>query len=177
MLRQPTFERRRGLGICLTVDFDVIGGYLGIGDSPENAMADDSAGMLSANAAVGGLLKVLRKYGVAERVTCFIPGHTIGTSPEQVGAIAQTGAEIDLHGYSHEDAQAMTVEQEHDVIKKWYHPYPQGVGRQEPPKGYRGPLYQIRESTISILHKPVILYDSSVDAHGSPSYFLKCPLP
>ena len=169
-------SRKRRLRICLSIDFDAISGYLGTGHVPENTVADYSAGHFSANAGVDRLLKLLRKYKIADKVTWFIPGHTIETFPRQIEDIVQSQAEIGLHGYSHEGASAMTVEQERDVIDKCVSLVSELRGGKKP-AGYRAPLYQLRESTVNLLHEAGLLYDASMNAYDSLPYFLPVPFP
>jgi hypothetical protein len=169
-------KRKRRLRICLSVDFDAISGYLGTGHDPSNTLADYSAGIFSANVGVGRLLRLFKKHGISDQLTWFIPGHSIETFPAQTKEIVQSGAEIGLHGYSHEGAYAMTVEQEKDVLEKCIELVAQLKDGQKP-LGYRAPLYQIRETTVRLLQDHGFLYDSSMNAHDSMPYFLPNPFP
>lgn len=175
--------RRRRMRICLSVDFDALSGYLGTGHTPENTLADYSAGLLSANVGVPRLLRLFAKHGVSDRITWFIPGHSMETFPQQTADIVASGAEIGLHGYSHEGAYAMTVEQEREVLEKCIAlatrlqlQLKAGGGGQRP-LGYRAPLYQIRETTVDLLQRYGFLYDSSMNAHDGLPYFLPSPFP
>lgn len=169
-------KRKRRLRICLSVDFDAISGYLGTGHDPSNTLADFSAGLFSANVGVGRLLTLFKKYNISDKLTWFIPGHSLETFPEQARAIVQSGCEIGLHGYSHEGAYAMTVEQEKDVLEKCIALVTQLQGGKRP-VGYRAPLYQIRETTVKLLQDYDFLYDTSMNAHDSLPYFLHNPFP
>lgn len=168
-------QRSRRMRICLSVDFDAISGYLGTGHTPENTMSDYSAGIFSANVGVGRLLRLFAKHEISDKLTWFIPGHSMETFPEQTAAVVASGAEIGLHGYSHEGAYAMTVEQEKDVLEKCIELATKLKGK--PPIGYRAPLYQIRETTVKLLQEHKFLYDSSMNAHDSLPYFLPKPFP
>lgn len=179
-----TKPKPRRLRICLSVDFDALSGYLGTGHAPENTLSDYSAGLLSANVGVPRLLRLFAKHGISQRVTWFIPGHSIETFPERAAEIAASGAEIGLHGYSHEGAYAMTPEQEADVLKRCtelatglLRRRASGEAGQQRPLGYRAPLYQIRESTVDLLQQRGFLYDSSMNAHDSLPYYLPRPFP
>lgn len=167
-------NRPRRLHICLSVDFDAISGYLGTGHDPRNTLADYSAGIFSAHVGVPRLLKLFEKHGISKQVSWFLPGHSIETFPEEAAAIVGSGAEIGLHGYSHEGAYAMTPEQENDVLEKCIGIVTalQGGSR---PVGYRAPLYQIRETTVRLLQEKGFLYDSSMNAHDSLPYTLPDP--
>lgn len=162
--------------ICLSVDFDALSGYLGTGHTAENTLADYSAGLLSANVGVPRLLRLFARHGVADKVTWFIPGHSMETFPTQTDQIVASGAEIGLHGYSHEGAYAMTVEQEREVLEKCTE-LAAGLKSGRRPQGYRAPLYQIRESTVALLQEFGFLYDSSMNAHDGLPYYLPNPYP
>lgn len=172
----PPAKRRRRLHICLSVDFDAISGYLGTGHDPRNTLADYSAGIFSAHVGVPRLLKLFAKHGISSNVSWFLPGHSIETFPEQAAAIARSGAEIGLHGYSHEGAYAMTPDQEKDVLEKCIDIVTTLQGGRKP-RGYRAPLYQIRETTVQLLQEKGFLYDSSMNAHDSLPYTLPNPFP
>lgn len=188
--------------ICLSVDFDALSGYLGTGHTPANTLADYSAGVLSAHVGVPRLLRLFRRHGLAGAVTWFIPGHSMETFPRETRAIVASGAEIGLHGYSHEGAYAMTVAQEREVLEKCIglatgllrernekrerdagdgEEEEEGEGEGEDkktrPVGYRAPLYQIRPSTVGLLQEYGFLYDSSMNAHDGLPYWLPYPFP
>lgn len=169
-------KRKRRLRVCLSVDFDAISGYLGTGHDPSNTLADYSAGLLSANVGVGRLLRTFKKFDISDKLTWFIPGHSLETFPDQAQAILNSGCEIGLHGYSHEGAYAMTVEQERDVLEKCIQLVTELQGGKKP-VGYRAPLYQIRETTVKLLQEYGFLYDTSMNAHDSLPYFLHNPFP
>lgn len=162
----------RRLRICISVDFDALSGYLGTGHTPKNTLADYSAGVFSARAGVPRLLKLFAKHGISDKVTWFLPGHSVETFPEEASAIANSGAELGVHGYSHEGAYAMSEEQERDVLDKCIEVVTK-LGRR--PVGYRAPLYQIRESTVRLLQEKHFLYDSSMNAHDCLPYILPQP--
>lgn len=172
---RPTSRPRR-MRICLSVDFDAISGYLGTGHMPENTLADYSAGIFSANVGVGRLLRLFSKHEISDKLTWFLPGHSVESFSNQAAAIVASGAEIGLHGYSHEGAYALTPDQERDVLEKCI-ALASNLTQGKRPVGYRAPLYQIRETTVSLLQEKGFLYDSSMNAHDSLPYFLPNPFP
>jgi len=93
---------RRKVQIALSVDFDAVSGWLGTGGSTKNTLSDFSAGVFAGNVGVPRLLNLFKKIGVADRVTWFIPGHSMETFPIQTSAIVKSGCEIGIHGYAHE---------------------------------------------------------------------------
>jgi peptidoglycan/xylan/chitin deacetylase (PgdA/CDA1 family) len=160
----------------LTIDFDAISGYLGTGHTPHNTLSDYSAGLFSARVGVPRLLSLFAKHNISHQVTWFIPGHSMETFPEATSAIVESGAEIALHGYSHEGAYAMTTEQERHVLEKCIE-LATKLKDGKRPSGYRAPLYQLRESTVQLLQEHGFLYDSSMNAHDSVPYMLPHPFP
>ncbi|KAK4219871.1 glucose 1-dehydrogenase [Rhypophila decipiens] len=168
---------RRRMRIAITIDFDAISGYLGTGHTPQNTLSDYSAGLFSANVGVDRVLRLLAKHGIAKDVTWFIPGHSMESFPRQTRDIIDSGAEIGLHGYSHEGAPAMALQQERDVLDKCIDLAGSllalsATNKHEKAVGYRAPLYQIRESTIELLQEKGFLYDSSLNGHDSLPYLL-----
>jgi peptidoglycan/xylan/chitin deacetylase (PgdA/CDA1 family) len=160
----------------LTIDFDAISGYLGTGHTPQNTLSDYSAGLFSARVGVPRLLSLFAKHRISQHVTWFIPGHSMETFPAATSDIVASGAEIALHGYSHEGAYAMTPEQERHVLQKCID-LASKLKEGKRPCGYRAPLYQLRESTVQLLQEHSFLYDSSMNAHDSVPYMLPHPFP
>ena len=93
---------KRKVRIALSVDFDAVSGWLGTGKHPDNNMADYSQGIFAGKVGVPRLLKLFKKLGIADKMTWFIPGHSMETFPNEVQAVVKTGCEIGLHGYAHE---------------------------------------------------------------------------
>jgi peptidoglycan/xylan/chitin deacetylase (PgdA/CDA1 family) len=172
----PISKPKRRLRISLTIDFDAISGYLGTGHTPQNTLSDYSAGLFSARVGVPRLLALFAKHRIAQHVTWFIPGHSMETFPAATADIVASGAEIALHGYSHEGAYAMTPEQERHVLEKCIE-LASKLKDGKRPSGYRAPLYQLRESTVQLLQEHGFLYDSSMNAHDSVPYMLPHPFP
>lgn len=93
---------KRKVQVALSVDFDAISGLLGTGKDDANNKADYSQGFFAGSVGVTRLLKLFKKYDVADKVTWFLPGHSMETFPEATKAIKDSGCEIALHGYAHE---------------------------------------------------------------------------
>jgi len=156
--------------ILLSIDFDAVSGWLGTGSHPSNTLSDYSSGLFSGKVGVPRLLKVFKKLGISSKVTWFVPGHSAESFPESMQNIVDSGAEIGGHGYCHEGAYQLTEDQERDVINKSVEVLEKLSGQKV--KGWRGPLYQVRESTIKILEEKGFLYDSSLAGHDSEMYWL-----
>jgi len=170
-LAVPMRQRKKPIiKVLISVDFDAVSGWLGTGRSPENNMADYSAGFFSARVGVPRLLKLFEKLGIADKITWFIPGHSIESFPEQTKSILDTGCELGLHGYTHEGAPQLTESQEREVLEKCIELATNLTGKK--PKGYRAPLYQLRETTVKLLEEHGFLYDTSLTHHDSQPYYL-----
>jgi peptidoglycan/xylan/chitin deacetylase (PgdA/CDA1 family) len=137
--------------VAVSIDLDAVSGWLGTGYSSENVLADYSSGFFAAKVGVPRLLRMLRKLGLADRCTWFIPGHSAESFPDEVQQVVESGCEIGLHGYAHEGAYQLTVEQERDVLVRCIEIATKLTGKK--PVGYRAPLYQLRESTMDLLEE------------------------
>ena len=115
------------------------------------------------------MLRLLEKHQLANKVTWFIPGHTMETFEPIIREIVNSGAEKGLHGYAHEGAYQMTPEQEREVLVKCIQVAQRITGKK--PQGYRAPFYQLRETTVKLLKEFEFLYDSSLNHHDSQPYF------
>ncbi|KAK2740421.1 hypothetical protein FQN55_008877 [Onygenales sp. PD_40] len=155
--------------IALSIDLDAVSGWLGTGTHPDNVLADYSAGFFAAKVGVPRLLKLLKKLKVADKCTWFIPGHSAESFKEEVSQVVQSGCEIGLHGYAHEGAYQLTLEQERDVLEKCIAISTALTGKR--PVGYRAPLYQIRESTLGLLEEYGFEYDASLTDHDCYPFF------
>jgi peptidoglycan/xylan/chitin deacetylase (PgdA/CDA1 family) len=142
---------------------------LGTGCHPDNNMADYSSGIFAGQIGAIRLLNMLKKKGIADKVTWFIPGHTMETFPTSVQKVVDSGAEIGLHGYSHEGIYQMTPVQERDVLLKCIDVATKLCGKK--PRGYRAPMYTIRETTVKLLREHGFLYDTSLMHHDSQPYW------
>lgn len=155
--------------VALSFDFDALSGFLGTGDHPENNMSDYSTGIFAGQIGARRLLRMLQKHQLSDKVTWFIPGHTMETFEPTVKEVVESGAEIGLHGYSHEGAYQMTPEQEREVLVKCMEVSQRLTGKKV--QGYRAPMYQLRETTVGLLEEFGFLYDSSLSHHDSQPYF------
>lgn len=164
----PLSTRRPKVRIALSLDFDALSAFLGTGDHPDNNLSDYSTGIFAGRIGARRLLRMLQKYQLADRVTWFVPGHTMETFESTVREVVQSGAEIGLHGYAHEGAYQMTPEQERDVLVKCMDIAQRLTGKRV--QGYRAPLYQLRETTIAVLKEFGFLYDTSLAHHDCQPY-------
>ncbi|KAH0539041.1 hypothetical protein FGG08_004387 [Glutinoglossum americanum] len=152
----PRKRKHPPIRVLLTIDFDALSGYLGTGTHPDNNLADYSAGIFAGQVGAPRLLKLFQRLKIADKVTWFIPGHSMETFPGVVREIVDSGAEIALHGYCHEGAYQLSPTQERDVLSKCIDLATKLTGKR--PLGYRAPLYQLRETTIALLEEFGFLY-------------------
>lgn len=172
IIRNPTVtstDRPMRVKVALSFDFDAVSHWLGTGCHPDNNMADYSSGIFAGQVGALRLLHVLKKNNVADKVTWFIPGHTMETFPASVQKVVESGAEVGLHGYSHEGIYQMTPEQERDVLLKCIDVATKLCNKM--PRGYRAPMYTIRETTVELLREHEFLYDTSMMHHDSQPYW------
>ncbi|RJE19121.1 Polysaccharide deacetylase [Aspergillus sclerotialis] len=155
--------------VALSFDFDALSAFLGTGEHPDNNMSDYSTGIFSGQIGARRMLRMLQKYQLADKVTWFIPGHTMETFQSTVKEVVNSGAEIGLHGYAHEGAYQMTPAQEREVLIKCMEVSQRLTGKKV--QGYRAPMYQLRETTVALLKELGFLYDSSLSHHDSQPYF------
>lgn len=147
-LTQPTLNKIR---VAVSIDLDAVSGWLGTNAHPDNVLADYSTGFFAARVGVPRLLRMLKKLGIEDRVTWFIPGHSTESFPDEVRQVVESGCEIGLHGYAHEGAYQMSPEQEREVLIKCIDISQKLTGKK--PAGYRAPLYQLRETTLDLLEE------------------------
>ena len=93
-------------------------------------------------------------------MTWFVPGHSIESFPLETQAIVDSGAEVACHGYAHEGAAQMTESQEREVIAKCVQLATEITGKK--PRGWRAPLYLLREHTVKVLEEHGFLYGNDL---------------
>ncbi|PPQ70243.1 hypothetical protein CVT26_014490 [Gymnopilus dilepis] len=162
------------------VDVDAVAGWLG-SYGGEDSPLDISRGMYAGEVGVPRLLKLFKKYDI--KTTWFIPGkaiysyktgcqlktnegHSLETFPEQMKAVRDAGHELGLHGYSHENPVAMTVQQQKDILDHTYNLLTEfnfGI----PPKGSVAPWWETSKEGTELLLDKGIEYDHSSMAHES----------
>jgi peptidoglycan/xylan/chitin deacetylase (PgdA/CDA1 family) len=126
--------------------------------------------MYAGEVGVPRLLKLFKKYGI--KTTWFIPGHSLETFPEEMKAVRDAGHELGLHGYSHENPVAMSVQQQTDILEHTYKlltDFNHGV----PPKGSVAPWWETSKEGTEILLEKGIEYDHSSMAHDCQAYYMR----
>jgi peptidoglycan/xylan/chitin deacetylase (PgdA/CDA1 family) len=101
------------IDVAIGVDVDCVAGWLG-SYGGEDSPADLSRGLSAGNEGIPRMLQLFEDEGID--TSWFVPGHSIETFPEEVGAVADAGHEIGIHGYSHENPTDLSREQEDYII-------------------------------------------------------------
>ncbi len=149
-------------------DVDAVAGWLGSyggEDSPD----DISRGMFAGEVGTPRLLKLFDTYGL--KTSCFVPGHSIETFPEQIAMVVEAGHEIGAHGYSHANPIAMTPRQEEDVLLKCIDLIGNISGRR--PTGYVAPWWEFSNVTNELLLKQGFKYDHSLMHNDFHPYYVR----
>jgi peptidoglycan/xylan/chitin deacetylase (PgdA/CDA1 family) len=152
LLSQAYYQKLANMGkkrvlVGYGVDIDAVAGWLG-SYKGEDSTSDISRGLFAGSTGVRRLLKLFDKYNM--KGTWFIPGHSLETFPEECTLIRDGGHEIGLHGYSHENPTAMSLEQQRDVLDHTYRLLTDFCGK--PPRGSVAPWVSTWEtSSISCL--------------------------
>ncbi|KAK5062642.1 hypothetical protein LTR84_004715 [Exophiala bonariae] len=150
------------------VDVDAVSGWIG-SYGGEDSISDISRGMQAGEVNVHRLLKMFKKYNMTQ--TFYIPGHSLDTFPKECVAIRDAGHEIGLHGYSHEEPNKLSAQQQEDVFNHTYELLTKFVG--EPPKGIVTPMCQISEASAQLLVDKGMEYDHSAMHRDCVPYYLR----
>jgi peptidoglycan-N-acetylglucosamine deacetylase len=150
------------------IDVDAVAGWLG-SYGGEDSPLDISRGMFSGEVGAPRLLALFQKLGI--KTTWFIPGHSMETFPAQMQRVADAGHEIGVHGYSHENPIAMTLEQEEAVLDKCIALATKLGGRK--PTGYVAPWWEFSPNTAALLVKKGFKYDHSLMHEDFTPHFVR----
>ena len=143
---------------CISVDIDAVAGWLG-SYGGEDSTSDISRGLFAGTVGVRRLLKLFAKYDI--KTTWYIPGHSLETFPEECAMIRDAGHEIGLHGYSHENPAAMSIEQQHAILDKTYKMLTEFCGK--PPRGSVAPWWEASKEGAELMLKYGIEYGRTND--------------
>lgn len=105
------------------------------------------------------------------KTTWFIPGHSLESFPDEMGQVRDAGHEIGLHGYSHENPVAMTIEQQKEVLDYTFKQLTAFCGK--PPKGSVAPWWETSAEGTSLLLDYGLEYDHSNMHHDCLPYYLR----
>ena len=150
------------VAVGLSFDFDAETNSLRDGNTSPGAL---SQGEYGARAAVPRILALLDRYGIP--ATFFVPAVTALLHPGEIKMIlAKKRHEIGLHGWIHERNSLLDEPDEWDVMKRSLETLKHVAGRL--PVGIRTPSWDFSPSTLKIIRKFGLLYDSSLMADDRP---------
>ena len=150
------------------VDFDAVSVWLG-SYGAQDSQSDISRGMFGGEVGVPRLIDLFKRFDI--KTTWFIPGHSIETFPRETNLVVESGHEIGIHGYTHENPMFMTSEQEEIVIDRSIELVDKVSGRR--PNGYIAPWWELSPVTIKLLLKKGIKYDRSLMHRDFEAYYVR----
>ncbi|KAL7419002.1 hypothetical protein Q5752_006687 [Cryptotrichosporon argae] len=154
--------------VSIGVDVDAVAGWLG-SYGGEDSPNDISRGIFAGTVGTRRLLKLFKKYGI--QTTWFIPGHSLDTFPEDMAAVRDAGHEIGLHGYSHENPTAMTVEQQRTILNHTMKQLTEFCGK--PPVGSVAPWWEVSKEGCEMLLDAGILYGHNSMEHDCQPFYAR----
>jgi peptidoglycan-N-acetylglucosamine deacetylase len=120
--------------------------------------------------AVPRLVRLYEEFGVKQ--TFFFPGYCIDTYPELVTGVLEGGHEVGLHGYLHEVMYEQDAKGELEILERGLEAAAKLMD--EPPVGWRAPLYAISDRSPQMLLEHGFVYDASLMGDDQP-YLLRTP--
>ncbi|MET4046052.1 peptidoglycan/xylan/chitin deacetylase (PgdA/CDA1 family) [Bradyrhizobium sp. RT6a] len=136
-------------------------------DSADNHVATLSFMRYDPEIAVPRIIDLFRRYNIP--LTFFVPGWTIENYPAPVDLMLKNLHEISHHGYLHHDNNAMSRQQEMEVLCEGIEIITRVSGRR--PLGYRTPMISsngVSRHTIDLLIEQGFLYDTSLYGDDIP---------
>lgn len=91
-----------------------------------------------------------------------MPAHSIESFPEQLAKVRDAGHEIGLHGYTHEFASTLNMQQQRDVLAKSIDVLTKFTGKK--PRGWTAPAWDTTKESIGLLEEYGIVSWSNREA-------------
>ena len=161
---------KKKIQVCINPHYDGVALWIGSwggADSP----CDISRGVHAAKRGVPRLIDLFKRNGIADKITWGVTGHAMESFPKATQMIIDTGAEIGVHGYLHENPMAMTKEQEAAVLDKTIGIIEKLSGKK--PVGYMAPWWELSKHTVALLQERGFLYDSSLMEDDFHPHYLR----
>lgn len=158
----PTSDR--GISVCLTFDFDTHDAWLAGQTDP----AVVSRGEFGA-VAVPRVLALLSRHGIA--ASFYVPGFTAENYPWLVEDIHAAGHEIGHHGWIHENAGTLSIDEQRSIYDKGATALERITGVK--PLGYRSPNGSYSPDTVDVLTENGVVYNSHFSASDFYPYYLR----
>ncbi len=151
--------------VCVTFDFDALSAWIARGITTATPR---SRGEFAA-VAVPRLLAILRDRDLA--TTWFVPAHTAITYPDLCRRLVDSGHEVAVHGYAHENVAPLDRATEADLLGRSIDRLTE-VTRQ-PPRGFRAPSWDLSDHSVELMVEHGLLYDSSMMGDDHTPYFCR----
>ena len=144
------------LTVALTFDHDSISDGVRRGDPPVKM----SHAEFGVRVGAPRILELLADRGIAS--SWFVPGHTLETFPESTAAILAGGHELACHGWFHEDAAYLAVDEERELVERCAAAVERVTGAR--PRGWRAPYWSLGPRSLELVEAAGFAYDSSLMA-------------
>ncbi|MGH8006410.1 MAG: polysaccharide deacetylase family protein [Candidatus Binatia bacterium] len=156
----------KDITVCLSYDFDAMSLWIATfhTESP-NALSRGEFGRVGAQR----ILDLLAEYNI--KSTWFVPGHTIEAFPAECQRLVDEGHEVGHHGYCHENAARLAIEQERAILQRGIALIKDLTGRA--PWGYRSPAGSFSPNTVRLLLDHGFVYDSSLLGDDFTPYYCR----
>jgi peptidoglycan/xylan/chitin deacetylase (PgdA/CDA1 family) len=160
------FHWPAGLRAAACFTFDVDAESVILWDHPETAAYLDvmTHQEYDTRVAVPRLLRLLEGKGI--RATFFVPGYTAERWPDAVRSIRDAGHEIAHHGYLHEGARGVPVDEQERRLVRGLEALEGVLGVRA--VGYRAPSWEVGWELPSLLARHGFRWDSSLMAYDRP---------
>jgi peptidoglycan/xylan/chitin deacetylase (PgdA/CDA1 family) len=158
----------KDIQVCINPHFDAVSLWIGSYGGADSA-SDISRGVLAAKRGVPRLLELFRRYGI--KPTWHITGHSMESFPRAADMIIEAAGEIGIHGYTHENPQAMTRQQEAEVLDKTIELVLARAGKK--PTSYAAPWCEFSDNSIDLLLSRGITCDSTMMEDDFHPYYLR----
>ena len=150
----------------VTLTFDVDAETLWISGDMSNLSRPGllSQGTYGAKVAVPLILDLLQREGLPG--TFFVPGWTAENHREIIERIHTEGHELGHHGWIHEHATNLSLDDERDVLLKGIDALKAITGTS--PRGYRSPAWEFSANTLALLREYEFSYSSNLMSDFRP---------
>lgn len=151
--------------ICLSFDFDAWSGMVARGLTTPTPVSRGEFGVVAAER----ILKLLEKHGLIS--SWFVPGVVVATYPDLIRRIVEAGHEVGNHGWTHTPPANLSATEEEDGLVRTNDLIFETT--RVAPSGYRSPSWDLSESTVDLLIRHGMLYDSSMMGQDHSPYFAR----
>ncbi len=133
-----------------------------------NRLYPISMGKYGPHVAIPRILDTYKRFGIKQ--SFFVPGWCAEQYPGVVNSMLESGHEVGLHGYLHEDPTSADIDEQTYWLDRSIAAHQQVTGLT--PRGYRAPVYNVSAQLPDLLIERGFIYDSSLMGDDIP-YLLK----